>query len=80
MPQDGLSWQVDTQMISDGLRADRKASLSTANSAPTEHPFSGDGKVLFQTPESWNVLHAATVNSGQLNQKSKGMACLHGKC
>lgn len=29
-------------MISDGLRADRKASLSTANSAPTENPFSGD--------------------------------------
>lgn len=36
------AWQVDTQMISDGLRANRKASLSTANSASTENPFSGD--------------------------------------
>lgn len=36
------AWQVDTQMISDGLCADHKASLNIANSAPTENPFSGD--------------------------------------
>lgn len=41
-PRTASAWQADTQMISDGLRADRKASLSTANSAPTENPFSGD--------------------------------------
>lgn len=41
-PRMASAWQVDTLMISDGLRADRKASLSAANSAPTEDPFSGD--------------------------------------
>ena len=41
-PRMASAWQVDTLMISDGLRADHKASLSTASSAPTENPFSGD--------------------------------------
>ena len=78
------AWQVDTEMISDGLCANHKASLNIANSAPTENPFSGD-EGYCSKPQSTEcvhsyLLHAATVNSGQLMQESKGMACLHGIC
>lgn len=41
-PRMAPAWQVDAQMISDGLRANRKASSSAASSASTENPFSGD--------------------------------------
>lgn len=61
-------------MISDGLRADRKAGISIASSAPTENPFSGDERCCSKPqhagmcpllPLAWSSSEQWSAGSGE---------------
>lgn len=54
-PGPASAWQVDTQMISDGLLCRPQGRLGHCQFSPYRESLLWGWEVPFQTPERWNV-------------------------